>query len=411
MSLQGIQGAALPQALGHESRGRWLFPLLLLATLPQNYYDLSAIFAGQPLALYTYQGPILLKLGKDFVYLLLFGIALWDGLIERRSPLEDFGMLVVLIIGMLFAVSLVQNGAFVALIGVRWALPFLLFFVLRHWASELDTRVAARWVMAGLVLAVGAQFAQLALMPPVYGEVLPGIPARTPGIFLLPNSAAFFGCASAACILSFPGSTPAQRGWAVLLSIVTSALAQSGTGVIVSMVLALRWVTAGQPLTFWCLALVAVVAVFPNLEQIMGRETDYLAESGGGRIQVLLGIARDAMTAVDNFGSYTNAANLQADNPAGEVAVDSLVAAWIGNFGLAALPVLFLVALFAAYRMDRIDWERAAPCLLVLALFSFTTVVFEAFPMNLYLLLGIWGARKCAPGGDRPPAVTAATSP
>jgi hypothetical protein len=409
VSARYIQGAASPQALDRGSRGRWLFPLLLLATLPQNYYDLSAIFAGQPLALYTYQGPIVLKLGKDFVYLLLFGIALWDGMIERRSPLEDFGTLVVLIIGMLFAVSLVQNGAFVALIGVRWTLPFLLFFVLRHWASELDTRVAARWVMAGLVLAVGAQFAQVALMPPVYGEVLPGIPARTPGIFLLPNSAAFFGCSSAACILAFPGSSTAQRGWAVLLSIVTSALAQSGTGVIVSMVLALRWMTTGRPLTFWCLTVAAVAAVFPNLEQIMGREVDYLAESGGGRIEVLLGIARDAMTAVDNFGSYTNAANLQADNPAGEVAVDSLVAAWIGNFGLAALPVLFLVALFAAYRMDDIDWKRAAPCVLVLVLFSFTTVVFEAFPMNLYLLLGIWGARKCTAGGARP-AVTSAIS-
>ncbi len=407
MSAGYIEGSASAQGLDRGFRGRWLFPLLLLATLPQNYYDLSAIFAGQPLALYTYQGPIALKLGKDFVYLLLFGIALWDGLIERRSPLEDFGMLVVLIIGMLFAVSVVQNGPFVALIGVRWTLPFLLFFVLRHWASELDTRVAARWVMAGLVLAVVAQFVQLALMPPVYGEVLPGIPARTPGIFLLPNSAAFFGCASAACVLAFPNSSGAQRGWAVLLSIVTSALAQSGTGVIVSMVLALRWVTTGRPLTFWVVALVAVAAVFPNLEQIMGREADYLAESGGGRIEVLLGIARDAMTAVNNFGTYTNAANLQADNPAGEVAVDSLVAAWIGNFGLAALPVLFLVALFAAYRMDDIDWKRAAPCVLVLVLFSFTTVVFEAFPMNLYLLLGIWGARKCAADGARP----AVTSP
>lgn len=401
MSAPSLHGASVPQGHERAARGRWLFPLLLLATLPQNYYDLSAIFAGQPLALYTYQGPILLKLGKDFVYLLLFAVALWDGLVERRSPLEDFAMLIVLVIGMLFAVSLVQNGAFVALIGVRWALPFLLFFILRHWAAELDTRVAGRWILGGLGLAVAAQFVQLALMPPVYGEVLPGIPARTPGIFLLPNSAAFFGCASAACILAFPDSSPAQKRWAVLGSIVTSALAQSGTGVIVSMVLALRWIAAGQPIVFWSLALVAISAVFPNLEHLMGREMDYLAESGGGRIDVLVDIVREAMMSVDNFGRYTNAANLQADNPAGEVAVDSLVAAWVGNFGLAALPLLFLVALFAAFRMNHIDWGRAAPCLLVLILFSFTTVVFEAFPMNLYLVLGIWGARKCAADAGR----------
>jgi hypothetical protein len=44
--------------------------------------------------------------------------------------------------------------------------------------------------------------------------------------------------------------------------------------------------------------------------------------------------------------------------------------------------------------MPDIDWKRAMPCVVVLGLFSLTTVVFEAFPMNLYLAFGIWLSRK-----------------
>jgi hypothetical protein len=50
----------------------WIFPAILVATLLQSYYDIAKIFTGSELAIYTYEGPIAYKIGKNLIYLLVF---------------------------------------------------------------------------------------------------------------------------------------------------------------------------------------------------------------------------------------------------------------------------------------------------------------------------------------------------
>ncbi|MGH8846605.1 MAG: hypothetical protein ACREXQ_05080, partial [Polaromonas sp.] len=121
---------------------------------------------------------------------------------------------------------------------------------------------------------------------------------------------------------------------------------------------------------------------------------DYVELSGGGRLDAFLDIARDSAFSVARFGLYTNTANLQSANPEDQLAPDSLMASWAGNFGFFAVLAAVLSALFIRYRMRAVDWSGAMPCVLVFGIFSMTTIVFEAFPMNLYLALGIWSARR-----------------
>lgn len=376
--------------------GTWLFPALLAATLLQNYYDLTAIFSGENLALYTYEGPLIYKIGKDSLYLALAAAIMVQATRLRRWPLSDYAIAILFVVAVLFVASFAANGAIVAIIGVRWILPFLIFLSLRDWSLALNTRAATTWLLIGLAACLGAQVYELFNMPPVFGEVLPGIPARTPGIFIAPNSAAFFGCASAACILAFSDSGRFAQAAGVWAAVLISSLAQSGTGMVVSIVIALRWFLHGRPWAFWSTTILALAFVLPNLDQVTQRQPDYVELSGGGRLEALSNIVEKGLFSVTQFGVFTNAANLRSENPEDQVAADSLVASWIGNLGLLSVVVTLLTAMFIAHRMREVDWRRAAPCVIVFALFSMTSIVFEAFPMNLYLALGIWAARQNA---------------
>lgn len=373
--------------------GVWLFPLILIATLLQNYYDITAILSGEPLALYRYDGPIVFKVIKDILYLLICCCIIFWAMRINKFPIKELSFVIYILVFFAATVSLLINDVMTAAIGLRWALPFLIFFALGDWTRSFDRSRVIFWLVMGMLICLFAQIYQLFYMPPVYGEVLPGIPARTPGIFLAPNSTAFFACASLACLIACADN---QRWLIIQTSLIAFAiclLTQSGTGIIVCLLLILRLFASRSTILFSIIAIVFVGLVLPNLNSLTMRE-DYIELSGGGRLDVLFNIIKTEAFSFGGFGSYTNASNLLSDDPQNMVAVDSLVASWIGNFGILSTLILLLVLLFLRHNMREIDWKRAMPCVIVLGLFSLTTIVFEAFPMNLYLAFGIWLSRK-----------------
>ena len=390
----------LPRAEPGTTTGAWLFPVVLVATLVQNYFNLMTLLSGGGLDIGSYSGPIWLKVGKDLVYGMLLVAVAVQALRLRRTPVSDHAFAILLVVGMMALVSLLANGAMIAALGVRWAIPFLLFLLMGDWAPRIEPRKAVFWLLSGTVLCLAAQVYQLFNMPPVFGEVLPGIPARTPGIFIAPNSTAFFACASAAAVRAY---APQERSWgwaAVLLALVVSLLAQSGTGIVAAAILVLQMGSARRPAAFWVLATLGGAAIFLSLDRITQRD-DYVALSGGGRVEVFLDIVRRSFVSIGSFGVFTNAANLQVATAQEKVASDSLVASWLGNLGLMAVPAAILTFLFVKERMRPMDWSRAGPCLIVFALFAMTTIVFEAFPMNLYLALGLWASVGSPAGSGR----------
>jgi hypothetical protein len=138
-------------------------------------------------------------------------------------------------------------------------------------------------------------------------------------------------------------------------------------------------------------AAVLGVLVFLNLDTITMRE-GYVAASGGNRVDVFIDVLSLAMGSIGNFGIYTNAGALQENAFAVKFAVDSLWASWFGNFGILAPVQLALVGAFLVQIRKMVNWRAAFPTLLVFVLFSMTTIVFEAFPMNLLLSIGFWAS-------------------
>lgn len=374
-------------------RGKWIFPTMLMAAILQNSHDLFLLFSEQSLFLFRYDGPIIYKALKDVLYVSVFGAIIYRAQKIGRSPLTDYSGILITLILFMVILSMLDNGFVAGLIGLRWVFPFILFLLIGDWSEVLDTAAAVPWILLGLAGSLAVQVYQLFHMPPVFGEIFPGVPARTPGFFVAPNSTAFFACVSAACVMVFAPTKLRFSVLAVGLALMGSTLAQSGTGMVVAVLLGLRLMCGRHRYAFWGITLCTLALALPNLDFLTMRE-NYVELSGGGRVGAFLDIARESAFTVSRFGLYTNTANLQSANPEDQLAPDSLIASWVGNFGFFALLATVLSALFIRYRMRSVVWSRAMPCVLVFGIFSMTTIVFEAFPMNIYLALGIWSSRR-----------------
>jgi hypothetical protein len=376
-----------------DEPSQWLGGLFFLGllgiTLSQNFYDLLSVMDGAGLNLMAYEGPLFIKLLKDAVYASLLALAFV--LLLRRGRLPLLAVAIITLIFAAFALSTVRHDLVTGLIGLRWSMPLFLFLLMAEVPTLIDRRNSSFCLIFGLLVCIGAQIYQLFNMPPIYGEVF-GLAARTPGFFLAPNSAAFFACASAALVASLSPENRLQKIIASALALAICLLAQSGTGIITAAVLII-WQIAGR--INWSFVIVGglvFIAIFLNLNAITMRN-DYLANSGGIRVQVFVDVLSKSFESFGDFGVYTNAAILREGNLAPAFVLDSLWASLFGNLGLLSLILLPMVALFIFIEMRQINWHRAMPAVITFFLFSMTTIVFEAFPMNLLVSLAIWCAQ------------------
>jgi hypothetical protein len=373
--------------------GGFFFLAILGITLGQNFYDLLSVMDGAGLNLMAYEGPLFIKLLKDAAYLSLLILSIF--LLISRGHLPLISLAIITLIFSAFSLSVIRHDLVTGLIGLRWSLPLVLFLLMSD-IPRLIHRENASWCLIfGLALCIGVQFYQLFNMPPIHGEIF-GFAARTPGFFLAPNSAAFFACASAACVISLTPDNRLKRICASFLAITICLLAQSGTGIITAAVLIVWQFSGRMNWSFIVLGGLVFLGLFLNLNAITMRN-DYVAESGGIRLQVFMDVLSKSFESFGDFGVYTNAAILREGVLAPAFVLDSLWASMLGNFGLLVLVLVPMVALFVVADMRHIDWRRAMPAVITFFLFSMTTIVFEAFPMNLFLSLAIW----CAQDADK----------
>jgi hypothetical protein len=71
-------------------------------------------------------------------------------------------------------------------------------------------------------------------------------------------------------------------------------------------------------------------------------------------------------------------------------------AAMVGNLGLFSLLVVILLLCYLRNRTKVTDWAKLMPIVWVYLLFSFTTIISEAYPMNLLLTFLLWSSPTLA---------------
>lgn len=335
--------------------------------------------------------PVYVKAGKDVLMALLVVIGLLRVALAGTTNRLAMPFLVLFAYTAL-AATLASARPAIALAGLRWIMPVVTAFFMYEFVDDQLLRQLAR-VLSGLVFTQFAiQLAQLFLMSHWFGGNVFGLAARVPGFFLIPNTAAFF-----AVVALFFAHFYAPRGVArtATYSVVPASvlLTQSGTGVI-ALALVAALITVGTKRAWLMVPLgVGVIAgLFPVLSLVTGRGRDYVQVSGGTRVRIFADLVSHSEWLPSSFGYVTNTAVSMIANGAidlrtdtAPIIADSTYASILGNLGLggalffAAFAVSWVVVVACSRRLDLYI------ATVIFGMFGATTIVFEAYPMNLLL--------------------------
>jgi hypothetical protein len=304
------------------------------------------------------------RLAVPFVVLALYvtAVALLAGFIDPRLPMA----------------------------GLRWILPIFLAFLLIDQVDEELLRRMARVLALLLLMHVFAQLLQLLFMGSFYGVTVFGLAARVPGIFFMPNTAGFFAIT---CLYFAACHLPAGRlrRTVYLLTPLSVVLTQSGTALIVLTAFAfLLYLGPRRMLALAPAAPFLLLGMLALLPLLTGRGGDYVQISGGTRVKIFADLIVDGEVLPRMFGFATNtavalsSAGLAAGTD-GPIIADSTYSSILGNLGLVGLVVLLAsagawgVLLLREQRMDLYAFT------LIFALYGFTIIIMEAYPMSLIL--------------------------
>lgn len=372
----------------------WLLLVFVLWVTPfLSVQEISQFGRGELNSLSTFSGSLALKAVKDILLVMIYVLA--GVIVVNRKKVSP--MLLVFMGSTFFSalISFVNGGGVITIMGLRWAMPMLLVFINIDFENTAKKKRQLVHVFSLLLLVLLVlQVYQLFNFPHWYGTNIFGLAARVSGYFLVPNTAAFFACVAYAVILFFSKTLKKRVYLAHIAVPIIIFITQSGTGVLTYLALcSLYLVFYSRARSLYVIlggASLAASLFFVN--EITGR-ADFLELSGGGRIKVFFDILERATLIPLEFGFFSNSGNLMVGRlglDVDVVAADSLLASYIGNYGLLGF-VLFAFLWVRLYKLSVLRRNKELIAVgLVYLLFSFTTIYSEAFPMSILLPFIVW---------------------
>lgn len=351
--------------------------------------ELISLLRGSFESQLTVYTPLYLKAIKDVISVVLILLGALHMLRSGRTNRVAVPFLVLMVYTAALAAS-TAGGTTLAVAGIRWILPvFVAFFIYDFVTGDLLSRIA-RLLSLLLVVQVVLQVGELYFMNHWYGAIVFGLAARVPGFFVIPNTAGFFAVTSL-FFARFYGSDKLLRRSSYLLAPASVILTQSGTGLIVLVLVGGLLLVGARRVWIMIPAGIVIAAVLlPLLPVLTGRSADYVAVSGGTRVQIFADLLRNSEWVPAAFGNVTNTAvslvsNGTLDSGVAPTIADSTYASLWGNLGIAG-GIFFGMFLFswgiAVVGARRLDLYVATAIFL---LYGFTTIVFESYPMNMLL--------------------------
>jgi len=349
--------------------------------------EVNALMSGELESQSTLYTPIYIKVLKDLIMISLLFILLL--LYIRETKLSYFIVLLalILIINISIFFSSLAGNTETLIFGLRWIYPLFIFLLGLNFIKRDLLDISFEYVLIFIFLIhffmqVYLFFSEISW----FGLILDKYSGRNPGIFLLPNNAAFFSVLILFWLLFFSKiKANIIKLFLILLTVVSIFLTASGTG-LVTLVFILT--IYGLPKVFLIFAPLIGLFSMPILILIFNlvRGKEYIEVSGGTRLQIFVDNFVDSSLFSKSFGYFTNVATLM--NYSDKI-MDSTYASLVGNLGILPfmiiLIILFLALVKAFTKFDKVKINF----LIIILFFSSTTIIFEAYPMNL--LLAIWG--------------------
>ncbi len=328
---------------------------------------------------------MLIKVVKDFLLFLcvilgLLSIRNRQIKISMYSFFLMFMSIVISIYLSIHTVSLLGIGA-----GIRWLLPFFLFFFIKKFEISFYIRLTLILELI-LLLGITLQGYQLFYMERLYGLSSFGLSLRNPGFYLIPSSMAAFAMVTLFFVMHFEISLFRKKLF-YILSLYSVLLSASGTGLISFILITFAIFFRKDKIIIYSLAgIIFTIIIYIFLPSVSGR--DDIWTSMYGRIDIFFeNISYLNILFSDRFGSATNTfVSLRPDllDAGGSVIADSMISASVINVGL-LFTILFFYEFFfrPVFRFGNYFYLYFA----VFAPFYFSVVIFELFPINILMFI------------------------
>jgi len=331
--------------------------------------------------------PIFIKILKDTVYFFFFIYGFYYLFKTQKIDriMLFLALLFFFVILPLNTTLLLGDADFVQLlIGIRFTLPILVLFLSYFIFNKNDILKIKNLLFILFYLNLGIQIVQFFMGIPWFGiyNTL-GFSIRNPGFFLLPNTSAFFIIIITYLVLYHFDIKEKIKIRFIFFSFLSILLTASGTGIFVFLILNIIYFTKKIILpVFLMLSPIFLYLILIFIEYMRG--TGYISISGGTRLKILIDMFNSISLISSEFGKFTNAYVLLRGS--GDI-MDSTWAALLGNYGLlpSAILVLILIFLFI-YSLINLD-KSGISYLIIIFSFASTTIIFEAYPMNLLLAI------------------------
>ncbi|MDR3129618.1 MAG: hypothetical protein LBU03_05200 [Tannerellaceae bacterium] len=334
----------------------------------------------------------LIKLIKDIGFLAIILLSLSSIMYTGKFPKSYFFLpFCLLLLGFPVFISIENTGVLHILAGLRWSLPLFLFIFLHDSIDERFMNRVSYFVFAILSLNTLFQVIELWYMPHYQGDTYFNLAARVPGMFSHAHSCSSFICLSYLIIDEF-ARKEVIRKTGQILSIIGVVLSMSSTGMICLITMMyLKVIRKWKYYTVLILLIPLVVLSVYNY-------ADLLTNRGEGSSEI--SISTRGMYFMDGlystglisktFGYAVNLTSMLAEqNFIKTSAADAFYASFLINMGILYFLLLIIFLLFIAIKAQIKKNVFMVNVIILYGLFSFSVVVTEVFPMNLFIALFI----------------------
>ena len=335
---------------------------------------------------------VAVKLIKDFIFVVIIFLGVLSALQYKKLIINKYlFLLYVLILSSLLMSYLNSSHYMILIAGIRWAIPLLLIAILLKYIDfDLQQKISKILIYL-FFLAFVLQVIELLYMPHFWGTNSFGLSARNPGFFAQNNTMAFFTLIVFYYSIAFENSKRLSKFVYILVPL-SIYLTSSGTGVAVLgvMYLYLLYSKVHSPYlkASFSIALVSLLGLFLYLLPILTNRRN-IYESILIRVEIFFrSFSFDNLIISKNFGEATNTGVLMNHKYGLEsmdfFIADSTFTSLLANIGL--LGLLFFLFVIYYVRNKSVDYILFVS---VFGLFSLTSIIFEAYPMNLLFAVNI----------------------
>lgn len=365
--------------------------------------DVFALYEGTLHDKVQVATPLALKLVKDL--LVAVTIVYFFRVRRRRFEYLISSMALYFLLALILLLSIISyghwNNYLLLVAGVRWSLPVILLCVLIGAVKKNDLIFIAnilRWIF---IVHFAFQLMEWLFGGGYYGIGFWGLNARSPGIFVIPNTGGLFTVFCAYMYMFFLN----QKRTPLMYFIFTFSAFLTGSGTAIVTILLLFFLDKIYlRRKLWLIfSPVVFLGIFAFVIFVLSdvRPDSYVELSLGTRFHILYHYMVSSGVFSNDFGATTNTA-VQLGIPQA-VVVDSLYASILGNLGWIGMFGFMIFIMIALYLAEMRKNKELFVFLNIFMVVGFTSIINEAFPMNYltailfaYLLNNVMDAGKIA---------------